>query len=142
MVKKAKNSPAPSSTESSRKMVLRVRPPQKQKQFEDDVIEEPKSGKKPKSGVKKKAAKIDSDKPKKPPTAFFYYLEDFRKGFQEENPEVKSMRDVGKACGEKWKTMSYEVCVIKLKDYVQYDRYLVNLVVHLDSMNLFNYYIF
>lgn len=52
--------------------------------------------------------KIDANKPKKPPTAFFYFLEDFRKGYQEENPQVKSMRDIGKACGEKWKTMTYE----------------------------------
>ncbi|KAG2684799.1 hypothetical protein I3760_10G092300 [Carya illinoinensis] len=34
--------------------------------------------------------------------------EDFRKDFQEQNPNVKSMRDIGKACGEKWKTMTYE----------------------------------
>uniref|UniRef100_A0A803MIZ1 HMG box domain-containing protein n=1 Tax=Chenopodium quinoa TaxID=63459 RepID=A0A803MIZ1_CHEQI len=34
--------------------------------------------------------------------------EDFRRGYQEENPEVKSMRDIGKACGEKWKIMTYE----------------------------------
>ncbi|KAI5671246.1 hypothetical protein M9H77_11610 [Catharanthus roseus] len=57
---------------------------------------------------KKKADKFDALKPKKPPTAFFYFLEDFRKEFQENNPDVKSMRDVGKACGEKWKTMTYE----------------------------------
>ncbi|WOL20613.1 high mobility group B protein 14-like [Canna indica] len=35
-------------------------------------------------------------------------LEDFRKTYQQENPNVKSMRDIGKACGEKWKTMSFE----------------------------------
>ncbi|XP_060191701.1 high mobility group B protein 14 isoform X2 [Lycium barbarum] len=58
---------------------------------------------------KKKIAKIDAMKPKKPPTAFFYFLEDFRKEFQEQNPDVRSMRDIGKACGEKWKTMTYEV---------------------------------
>ncbi|KAG5517171.1 hypothetical protein RHGRI_037810 [Rhododendron griersonianum] len=63
---------------------------------------------KPKTTPKKKAAKVDAKKPKKPPTAFFYFLEDFRKEFQEQNPDVKSMRDIGKACGEKWKTMTYE----------------------------------
>ncbi|KAG6495557.1 high mobility group B protein 14-like [Zingiber officinale] len=47
-------------------------------------------------------------KPKKPPTAFFFFLEDFRKTYQQENPTVKAMRDIGKACGEKWKTMSFE----------------------------------
>ncbi|XP_047939417.1 high mobility group B protein 14-like isoform X1 [Salvia hispanica] len=34
--------------------------------------------------------------------------EDFRKEYQDANPDVKSMRDIGKACGEKWKTMTYE----------------------------------
>ncbi|KAK8664585.1 hypothetical protein V6N13_084369 [Hibiscus sabdariffa] len=56
----------------------------------------------------KKKTKIDAKMPKKPPTAFFYFLEDFRKEFQEQNPDIKSMRDIGKACGEKWKTMTYE----------------------------------
>ncbi|OIW00761.1 hypothetical protein TanjilG_19201 [Lupinus angustifolius] len=63
---------------------------------------------KPKATQKKSKQKIDAKKPKKPPTAFFYFLEDFRKGFQDQNPDVKSMRDVGKACGEKWKTMTYD----------------------------------
>ncbi|XVF27352.1 hypothetical protein REPUB_Repub14bG0100200 [Reevesia pubescens] len=64
--------------------------------------------KRPKSKQQKKKAKIDAKMPKKPPTAFFYFLEDFRKEFQEQNPDIKSMRDIGKACGEKWKTMTYE----------------------------------
>ncbi|XP_043697281.1 high mobility group B protein 14 [Telopea speciosissima] len=63
---------------------------------------------KPKAKPKKKTKKEDANKPRKPPTAFFYFLEDFRKEFQEKNPDVKSMRDIGKACGEKWKTMTYE----------------------------------
>ncbi|KAF2314673.1 hypothetical protein GH714_028447 [Hevea brasiliensis] len=63
---------------------------------------------KPKRIPKKKSVKLDAKKPKKPPTAFFFFLEDFRKDFQEQNPDVKSMRDIGKACGEKWKTMNYE----------------------------------
>ncbi|EYU33343.1 hypothetical protein ABFS82_13G085500 [Erythranthe guttata] len=67
-----------------------------------------KSARKVKTTTKKIAAKMDALKPKKPPTAFFYFLEDFRKEYQEQNPDVKSMRDVGKACGEKWKTMTYE----------------------------------
>lgn len=57
---------------------------------------------------KKNKQKIDAKKPKKPPTAFFYFLEDFRKEFKDQNPDVKSMRDIGKACGEKWKTMTFE----------------------------------
>ncbi|KAF3641998.1 High mobility group B protein 14 [Capsicum annuum] len=68
----------------------------------------PTSGKKLKATSKKKIAKIDAKKPKKPPTAFFYFMEDFRKEFQGQNPDVRSMRDIGKACGEKWKTMTYD----------------------------------
>ncbi|XP_011096537.1 high mobility group B protein 14 isoform X2 [Sesamum indicum] len=68
-----------------------------------------KTGRKAKTTTsKRRVAKIDAMKPKKPPTAFFYFLEDFRKEYQEQNPDVKSMRDIGKACGEKWKTMTYE----------------------------------
>ncbi|CAN6843398.1 unnamed protein product [Brassica oleracea var. botrytis] len=68
-------------------------------------LRKPKSSHKQK---KKKAAKLHGKIPKKPPTAFFFFLEDFRKLYQEENPEVKSMREIGKTCGEKWKTMTYE----------------------------------
>ncbi|KAL0352874.1 UNVERIFIED_CONTAM: High mobility group B protein 14 [Sesamum angustifolium] len=53
-----------------------------------------KTGRKAKTTTsKKRVAKIDAMKPKKPPTAFFYFLEDFRKEYQEQNPDVKSMRD-------------------------------------------------
>ncbi|KAL5222514.1 hypothetical protein ABZP36_027227 [Zizania latifolia] len=47
-------------------------------------------------------------RPKKPPTAFFYFMEDFRKTLKEENPSVKSMQEIGKACGVKWNTMTFE----------------------------------
>ncbi|ERN09092.1 high mobility group B protein 14 [Amborella trichopoda] len=67
-----------------------------------------KTKKKQKKPKGKTGNKEDPDKPKKPPTAFFYFLLDFKKGYQEQNPHVKSMRDIGKACGVKWKAMSYE----------------------------------
>ncbi|KAJ9690953.1 hypothetical protein PVL29_013220 [Vitis rotundifolia] len=133
MVKKAKkHSPASSSVSSpaknpntmtkekmalrvtsTEKMVLRVRSTEKIKRavMESRVSEKekkPRSANKAKAKPKKKSQRVDSKKPKKPPTAFFYFLEDFRKEFQEQNPDVKSMRDIGKACGEKWKTMTYE----------------------------------
>ncbi|KAI3824635.1 hypothetical protein L1987_06101 [Smallanthus sonchifolius] len=73
------------------------------------TVKETSTAKRPKIGAaKKKSSKLDANKPKKPPTAFFYFLEDFRKEFQEQNPDVKSMREIGKACGEKWKIMTYE----------------------------------
>ncbi|CAK7350243.1 unnamed protein product [Dovyalis caffra] len=111
-----------SSTSSERvskegKMVLRIRSNEisKRSSRQQSVVSSekerrPKSTTKPKNVKRKtkKNEKFDARKPKKPPTAFFYFLEDFRKEFQEQNPDVKSMREVGKACGEKWKTMTYE----------------------------------
>ncbi|KAJ6842060.1 high mobility group B protein 14 [Iris pallida] len=58
--------------------------------------------------TKKRPTGEDPKKPKKPPTAFFYFLEDFRKTYQEERLDVKTMQDIGKACGEKWKKMNFE----------------------------------
>ncbi|GMI77742.1 hypothetical protein like AT2G34450 [Hibiscus trionum] len=100
-------------TASNHQMVLRMKSSEKMKKIAQgsDVSESetrPKSKSRLKSKQKKKKTKIDAKMPKKPPTAFFYFLEDFRKEFQEQNPDIKSMRDIGKACGEKWKTMTYE----------------------------------
>ncbi|XP_019189323.1 PREDICTED: high mobility group B protein 14 isoform X2 [Ipomoea nil] len=95
-----------SSKSNQGKMVLRVR---RARQLKDTGEEQGRaaSGTKRKT-TSKKVSKVDSKMPKKPPTAFFFFLEDFRKEFQEKNPDVKSMRDIGKACGEKWKIMTYE----------------------------------
>ncbi|XP_039036173.1 high mobility group B protein 14-like isoform X3 [Hibiscus syriacus] len=104
------------STASNHQMVLRMKSSDKMKKIaQGSAVGEketrPKSRLKSKQQQKKKT-KVDAKMPKKPPTAFFYYcefcLEDFRKEFQEQNPDTKSMRDIGKACGEKWKTMTYE----------------------------------
>ncbi|XP_057996561.1 high mobility group B protein 14 [Hevea brasiliensis] len=86
-----------------------------QKNLRGDKEKRPKSAMKLKRRPKKKSVKIDTKRPKKSPTAFFFffmYVENHQyclsEDFQEQNPDVKSMRDIGKACGEKWKTMSYE----------------------------------
>ncbi|XP_073290190.1 DNA-binding protein MNB1B-like isoform X1 [Primulina huaijiensis] len=50
-------------------------------------------------------AKKDPNKPKRPPSAFFVFLEEFRKTFKKENPNVKAVSAVGKAGGEKWKSL-------------------------------------
>eukprot|EP00250_Pteridium_aquilinum_P033800 c6328_g1_i1 orf=252-647(+) len=55
---------------------------------------------------KERKAKKDPNKPKRPPTPFFIYLEEFRKIFKEEHPDVKGVSEVARACGEKWKVMS------------------------------------
>ncbi|XWS15953.1 hypothetical protein CRYUN_Cryun34aG0045800 [Craigia yunnanensis] len=111
---KSRKSRSSSTTTDSanEKMVLRVKLSEKMKRSaQQSVVSErekrPKSKSRPES-KQKKSTKNDAKMPKKPPTAFFYFLEDFRKEFQEQNPDIKSMRDIGKACGEKWKTMTYE----------------------------------
>uniref|UniRef100_I1JLG9 HMG box domain-containing protein n=1 Tax=Glycine max TaxID=3847 RepID=I1JLG9_SOYBN len=58
---------------------------------------------------KEKKAKKDPNKPKRPPSAFFVFLEEFRKTFKAENPNVKAVSVVGKAGGEKWKSLSSAV---------------------------------
>ncbi|KAL1555870.1 High mobility group B protein 14 [Salvia divinorum] len=89
---------------------------------------------KKKAGRKKTArkivSKIDAMKPKKPPPAFFYFLQDFRKEYQETNPDIKSMRHIGKACGEKWNMMTYEEKVkyydIATEKRAEFDTAMVN----------------
>ncbi|OIV98996.1 hypothetical protein TanjilG_29399 [Lupinus angustifolius] len=55
--------------------------------------------------AKGKAAK-DPNKPKRPASAFFIFMEEFRKQFNKENPENKAVSAVGKAAGAKWKSIS------------------------------------
>ncbi|KAI4339967.1 hypothetical protein MLD38_024849 [Melastoma candidum] len=64
-----------------------------------------KSGRK--SNKKEKKAK-DPNKPKRPPSAFFVFLEEFRKEYKEKHPQNKAVSVVGKAAGDKWKSMSDE----------------------------------
>ncbi|KAB1203528.1 HMG1/2-like protein [Morella rubra] len=57
------------------------------------------------STKKGKAAK-DPNKPKRPASAFFVFMEEFRKQFNKDHPDNKSVSAVGKAAGAKWKSMS------------------------------------
>ncbi|KAL1207345.1 High mobility group B protein 14 [Cardamine amara subsp. amara] len=100
------SSPSPSGGSSARNLELAVNSSEdarRSTRLRLQPLRKPKTSQK-----KKKPAKLHSKMPKKPPTAFFYFLEDFRKQYKEQNPEVKSMREIGKTCGEKWKTMTYE----------------------------------
>ncbi|KAK4798261.1 hypothetical protein SAY86_030587 [Trapa natans] len=67
------------------------------------AVAEPRSKRQTKKETK---AKKDPNKPKRPPSAFFVFLEEFRKTFKKENPTVKAVSAVGKAGGVKWKSMS------------------------------------
>ncbi|XP_050121988.1 high mobility group B protein 2-like isoform X3 [Malus sylvestris] len=57
------------------------------------------------AGASKKAAK-DPNKPKRPASAFFVFMEDFREKYKKEHPNNKSVAAVGKAGGDKWKSLS------------------------------------
>uniref|UniRef100_A0A5B6ZVD4 Putative HMG1/2-like protein isoform X2 n=2 Tax=Davidia involucrata TaxID=16924 RepID=A0A5B6ZVD4_DAVIN len=61
------------------------------------------AGKKP--VTKGKPAK-DPNKPKRPASAFFVFMEEFRKQYKEKHPNNKSVSVVGKAGGDKWKSLS------------------------------------
>lgn len=61
---------------------------------------------KAKTTTKKAKAGKDPNKPKRPPSAFFVFMEEFRKQFKEKNPNNKLVSVVGKAGGDKWKSMS------------------------------------
>lgn len=67
------------------------------------------------SSTEPKAKKAKTDKkskdpnaPKRPQTAFFLFMDDFRKTYKEENPDSKGGKEVAKEGGEKWKSMTDE----------------------------------
>ena len=64
--------------------------------------------KKPTKAAGKKAGKAakDPNKPKRPASAFFVFMEEFREQYKKDHPKNKSVAAVGKAGGEKWKSMS------------------------------------
>ncbi|EXB96361.1 High mobility group B protein 7 [Morus notabilis] len=90
--------------------------------LEAQVVEKPSETNKPekkkssstepklkKSKVEKKGKKgKDPNKPKRPPTAFFLFMDDFRKEFKEANPDSKDVKKVAKEGGEKWNSLSDE----------------------------------
>ncbi|GMI78573.1 high mobility group B3 [Hibiscus trionum] len=64
--------------------------------------------KKPATKATKKAGKAakDPNKPKRPASAFFVFMEEFRVQYKKEHPKNKSVAAVGKAGGDKWKSLS------------------------------------
>ncbi|XP_058079261.1 DNA-binding protein MNB1B-like [Magnolia sinica] len=56
--------------------------------------------------VKKEKPGKDPNKPERPLSALIIFMENFRKQFKEKNPGNKSVAALGKAAGEKWKSMS------------------------------------
>ncbi|XP_073147764.1 high mobility group B protein 7-like [Henckelia pumila] len=60
------------------------------------------------SKTKKEKKVKNPNAPKRPPTAFFVFMEEFRKTFKEANPDCKSVALVAKEGGVKWKSMTDE----------------------------------
>ncbi|XP_016433723.1 high mobility group B protein 7 [Nicotiana tabacum] len=60
----------------------------------------------PKAKREKKAKNPNA--PKRPPTAFFVFMDEFRQTFKAANPDCKSVSMVAKEGGEKWKSLTDE----------------------------------
>ncbi|CAH1414788.1 unnamed protein product [Lactuca virosa] len=58
--------------------------------------------------VKKEKKVRDPTKPKRPPTAFFLFMDEFRVTYKAANPDNKKIANVAKEGGEKWKSMTEE----------------------------------
>ncbi|CAN6481799.1 unnamed protein product [Victoria cruziana] len=90
--------------------------------FESQIEEKPAASKSPPerkkrtvSSEKKESKRKRSNKekdpnmPKRSPTAFFVFMDEFRKKYKEEHPEdAKSVAKVAKEGGDKWKSMTAE----------------------------------
>ncbi|GAB2300456.1 HMG1/2-like protein [Dionaea muscipula] len=48
----------------------------------------------------------DPNKPKRPPSAFFVFMEDFREEYKRKHPNSKGVAAIGKAGGDRWRSFS------------------------------------
>ncbi|KAL3338760.1 hypothetical protein AABB24_027733 [Solanum stoloniferum] len=85
--------------------------------LEAQVVENQTEVKKPATKSKEKSTEPKPKREKKPknpnalkrpPTAFFVFMDDFRQTFKAANPDCKSVSTVAKEGGEKWKSMTDE----------------------------------
>ncbi|CDP16974.1 unnamed protein product [Coffea canephora] len=95
------------STEAKIKMNLEAQVVEKAAELKKKPAEKRKAkAAEPKAKKGKKAKNPNALK--RPPTAFFIFMDDFRKSFKEANPDCKSVSVVAKEGGEKWKSMTEE----------------------------------
>ncbi|XP_019187949.1 PREDICTED: HMG1/2-like protein isoform X2 [Ipomoea nil] len=68
------------------------------------------SGKTEKLAIRKQKVKRvkDPNKPKRPPSAFLLFMEVFREEYRKQHPDNKRVGVVGKAAGDKWRSMTEE----------------------------------
>ncbi|KAL6187286.1 hypothetical protein ACLB2K_038686 [Fragaria x ananassa] len=60
----------------------------------------------------------DPNAPKRPLTAFFLFIADFRKSYKEANPDSKDVKKVAKEGGEKWKLLTDDLMRLEKKPYI------------------------
>ncbi|KAA8514951.1 hypothetical protein F0562_018262 [Nyssa sinensis] len=97
----------------------------------------PKSAKKPKT-ASKKPVKIGVKKPKKPPTASSTSWMIFARNFKNRiRMSSQCVMCIGKACGMKWKTMTYEEKVqyydIAREKRAEFDRAMADYIKRMES---------
>ncbi|VFQ67088.1 unnamed protein product [Cuscuta campestris] len=73
-----------------------------------EVKKKPSEKKKTSSTQPKAKKPKDPNAPKRPPTAFFVFMQEFRKTFNEANPDNKKASMVAKEGGEKWNSLTDE----------------------------------
>ncbi|GAQ86113.1 high mobility group [Klebsormidium nitens] len=85
---------------------------EEQKRLKDSNGKADKQRKVPEKESKKLAKKEkearDPNLPKKPPSSYMLFMNDFRPRFKEENPDVRGVTEGAKAGGARWKSMSEE----------------------------------
>ncbi|WCJ18526.1 High mobility group B protein 2 [Euphorbia peplus] len=59
-----------------------------------------------KKHVNKTGTVKDPNKPKRPPTPFFVFMESFRRTYKKEYPEIRSVAAITRAAGRMWKSLS------------------------------------
>ncbi|KAF5180233.1 High mobility group b protein [Thalictrum thalictroides] len=87
-----------------------------------------------KSAPKAKKSK-DPNMPKRPQTAFFLFMDDFRKSFKESHPDNKKVGVVSKEGGERWKNMPDEEKKVYLDRAAELKREYEKAVEKLNSEN-------
>jgi high mobility group protein B1 len=70
------------------------------------LVVKSKGAEKPAARGRKGKAGKDPNKPKRAPSAFFVFMAEFRNEFKEKNPKNKSVAAVGKAAGDRWKSLT------------------------------------
>ena len=76
--------------------------------FFDEAVEEEKAEGNKKSKRRRKGPDKDPDAPKRPRTAFSFFMDEYRPQYKKDNPGSKGVVEVTKAGSERWRNLSEE----------------------------------